>query len=128
MSMIISVDFILILMFPVESPYSIMVVGSFSKLWASVDRCWDANVDQRSSMLSILWLETIIYSTRCVIELVCNSLLVLWSVVLLHEEIFCSIRHLKDVGDVLSRYLQYMSIHFSCIAFWIPENTKLIWC
>ena len=79
MSMLIPVDSILILLLPVESPNSIMVVGSFSKLLASVDRCWDANVYRRSSMLSILWLETIIYFTSCVVEFVCNSLLVLWN-------------------------------------------------
>ena len=89
MSMIISVDPILISLLPVESLSAITVIGSFSKLWMSVDRCWVSNVDR-------------------------------WSSVLLHEEILCSIS--------LSRYMQCVSIYCSCIAFWIPENTKLIWC
>ena len=38
MSLIISVDSILIFLFPVESPSSIMVIGSSAKLWTSVDR------------------------------------------------------------------------------------------
>ena len=76
MSVIISVDSILILLFLVESPSSITVIRSFSKLWSSVDR--------RSSMMSILWLETIIYFTTYVIELICNSLLVLRNDVMLY--------------------------------------------
>ena len=115
MSMFISVDSILIFLFPVESPYSSTVVCSFSKLWVFVDRCWDINVDRRSSMLSILWLDMIIYSTSCVVGFVCNSPLVLWGVALLHEKILCSISHLKNVCNVLSGYLQCMSIYCSCI-------------
>ncbi|KAF3509575.1 hypothetical protein F2Q69_00007076 [Brassica cretica] len=48
MSLIIYVDFILILLLPVKYPSAITVIGYFSKLWVSVDRCWDVNVDRRS--------------------------------------------------------------------------------
>ena len=88
--MIISVDYILIVILPVESPSAITVIGSFPKLWTSVDRCWVSNVDRRSSMMSILWLEMIIDFTIYGVEFGCNSLLVLWNCALLHEEICCS--------------------------------------
>ena len=53
----------------------------------------------------------IIYFTICVVEFVCNSLLVLWNVALLHEEILCSISHLKNVCNVLYGYLQCVPIY-----------------
>ncbi|KAF3595376.1 hypothetical protein DY000_02022231 [Brassica cretica] len=42
----------------------------------------------------------------CVIELLCNLLLLFWNVVLLQEEFVCSISRLKDVCNILSRYMQ----------------------
>ena len=51
----------------------------------------------------ILLLEAIAYATSCVIELDCNLLLMRWTVALLHEEIICSISHLKNVcNDICS--------------------------
>ena len=78
--------------------------------------------------MSILLLEAIVYATICVIELICNSLLMCWDGALLHEEIVYSISHLKNVCSVLFGYLQYMSNYFSCVAIWVPENTKLVLC
>ena len=78
-------------------------------------------------MLNLL-LEMIVYSTSCVIGLVCNPLLMCWDVALLYEEIICSISHLKNVYNVLSGYVQCMSIYCSCVAIWVSENTKLIMC
>ena len=127
-SLIISVDSIFIFLLPVESPSSITVIGAFSKLGTSVDRCWVVNVDRQSSMMSILLPETIVYSTSCVIGLVCNPLLMCWDGSLLHKEIFCSISHLKNVCNVLSGYMQCMSIYCSCVAIWVPKNTKFILC
>ena len=72
-------------------------------------------------------LEAFIYATSCVIELLCNLLLVFWKVVLLHEEVVCSISHLMDVCNILSRYMQSTSIYCLCVAIWVPENTKFIW-
>ena len=128
MSLIISVDSILIFFFPTESPSSIKVIGFSAKFLTSVDRWRDVNVDRRSSRMSILLLEAIVYTTSCIIELICNPLLMCWDVVLLHEEIICSICHLKNICNVLSGYLQCMSIYCFCIAIWIAENTKLILC
>ncbi|KAF3499019.1 hypothetical protein F2Q69_00043036 [Brassica cretica] len=127
-ALIISVDSIFIFLLPVESPSSITVIGAFSKLETSVDLCWIVNVDRWSSMMSILLLETIVYSTSCVIGLVCNPLLMCWDGELLHEEIICSISPMKNVCNVLYGYMQCMSIYCSCIAIWIPEYTKLILC
>ena len=53
-------------------------------------------------MLSRLLLETIVYATSYVIELVCNPLLMCWAVALLHEEIVCAC---------------LMNCSFYCIAF-----------
>ena len=79
-SLIISVDSILILLFPVEFPSTEKIKGSSAKFRTSVDRCWDVNVDRRSSRMSRLLFEATVYATNCVIELLCNLLLVLWNV------------------------------------------------
>ena len=70
--------------------------------------------------------EAFIYATSYVIELLCNLLLVFWKVVLLHEEVVCSISRLKDVCNILLRYVQCTSIDCSCVAIWVPENTKFV--
>ena len=75
-SLIISVDSILVLLFPVEFPSTEKIKGTSAKFRTSVDRCWDVNVDRWSSRMSILLFETFIYATSCVIELLCNLLLV----------------------------------------------------
>ena len=126
-SLVISVDSILILLLIVESPSPKEIKGSTAKLWTSVDRCWDVNVDRRSVRMSILLLEAFIYATSCVIELLCNLLLVLWNVLLLHEEVVCSIGCLKDVCNILSRYVQCTSIYCFRVAIWVLENTKFVW-
>ncbi|KAF3511539.1 hypothetical protein F2Q69_00007479 [Brassica cretica] len=46
--------------------------------------------------------EAFVYATSCVIELLCS--LLFWIVVVMHEQIVCSIGCLKDICDIFSRY------------------------
>ena len=126
-SLIISVDSIFIFLFRVEFFGSKKAKSSSAEFWMSVDRWWDVNIGRRSSRMSIILLELIVYATRCVIDFFC-TLLSCWDCALLHEEIVYSISHLKNVCSVLSGYLQYMSNYFSCVAIWVPENTKFVLC
>ncbi|KAF3575249.1 hypothetical protein F2Q69_00058836 [Brassica cretica] len=72
--------------------------------------------------MSILLLEAIVYATSCVTELFCNPLLSCWDGALLHEEIICSISHLKNVCNVLSGYLQWFS--HSGYWFWMDVDRR----
>ena len=118
-SLLISVDYIHILLFPVEFPRNEKIKGSSAKFRTSVDRCWNVNVDQWSSRVSRPLFEAFIYATSCVIELLCNLLLVFWNGVLLHEEVVCPISCLKDVCNILSRYVQctYLLLLHSHLGF-----------
>ncbi|WZZ34439.1 hypothetical protein YC2023_017840 [Brassica napus] len=110
-SLIISVDSILIILFPVEFPSTEKIKGSSTKFRTSVNRCWDVNVDRWSSRVSRLLFEAFIYATSCVIELLCNLLLVFCNIVFLNEEVVCLIVCLKDVCNILSRYVQCTFIY-----------------
>ena len=123
-SLIISVDSILILLFPVESPGTQKIESSSAEFWPSVDRCWDVNVDRWLSWMASPLLGAFVYAANCVIRL---FLLVFWNVALMYEQVICSIGSLKDVCDVLSRYVQCTSVYFSYVAIWVPENTKFLW-
>ena len=126
-SLIISVDSILILLFPVEFPSTEKIKGSYAKFRTSVVRCWDVNVDRWSSNVTRPLFEEFIYSTRCIIKLLCNLLLVFCNSALFHEEVVCPIGCMKDVSIILSRYVQCTSIYCFCVAFWVSENTKFVW-
>ncbi|KAF3505878.1 hypothetical protein F2Q69_00007085 [Brassica cretica] len=123
-SLIISVDSILILLFPIEFPSAEKIKGSSTKFKTSVDRCWDVNVDRWSSRVSKPLFEVFIYATSCVIELLCNLLLVFCNSALLHEEVVSPIGCLKDVCNILSRYVQCTLIYCFYVAIWVPENTN----
>ncbi|KAF2599477.1 hypothetical protein F2Q68_00010341 [Brassica cretica] len=123
----IPVDSILILLFLVESPGTQKIESSSAEFWPSVDRCWDINVDRWLSWMASPLFEAFVYATSCVIEFFCSLLLVFWNVALMYEQVVCSISCLKDVCDVLSRYVQCTSVYFSCVAIWVPENTKFVW-
>ncbi|KAF3508754.1 hypothetical protein F2Q69_00005891 [Brassica cretica] len=122
--MIISVDSILMFLFPVEFSGFKKVKSSSDKFWTSVDKCWEVNVDRWSSRVSRPLFEAFIYATSCVIELICNLILVFWNGVLLHEEVVCS--RLKDVCNILSGYVQCTSIYCFYVAIWVSENTKFV--
>ena len=126
-SLIISVVSILIFFFPVEFPSTEKIKSSSAKFRMSVDRCWDVDVDRWSNRMSRPMFEAFIYATSCVIELLCNLLLVFSNSVLLHEEVVCPVGCLKDVCNILSRYVQCTSIYFFCVAILVSENTKFVW-
>ena len=102
------------------------IKGPSAEFWLSIDRFWEVDVDRWPIRMSELWLVAFVYATSCVIELVCHPLLMCWTSTLLLEEIISSISHLKNVCNVLSGYVQYMSVLCSCIAIWVPENTKFV--
>ena len=88
---------------------------------------WDVNVDRWSSGMARPLFEAFVYATRCVIELFCILMLVFWNVALMYKQIFCSIGCLKDVCNIFSRYVQFTSVYCSCVAIWVPEDTKFVW-
>ncbi|KAF3560276.1 hypothetical protein F2Q69_00016279 [Brassica cretica] len=99
---IISVDSILIFLFPVEFPVTIKVISSFAEFWLSGDR-WDVYVDRWMGCMAISLFEAVFYTTSCAIELLCS---LLFSVAaLMHEQIVCSIGFLKDNCDIFSRHV-----------------------
>ena len=126
-SLIISVDSILISLFRVEFPGTVKIKDPSAEFLTSVDRRWDVNVDRRLSGMVRPLFEAFVYATRCVIELFCILMLVFWNVALMYEQIFCSIGCLKDVCNIFSRYVQFTFVYCSCVAIWVPKDTKFVW-
>ena len=62
--------------------------------------------------MSRLLIEAVSYATSCAIELFYSLLFP----ALMHEQIICSISCLKDVCDVLSRYVRCTSVYFGLMS------------
>ncbi|KAF2572592.1 hypothetical protein F2Q70_00003593 [Brassica cretica] len=99
---IISVDSILIFLFPVKCPVTIRIKRSYAELWLSGDR-WNVYVDRWMGCIARSLFEVVFYATSCVIELLCSLLFAVAA--LMHEQIVCSIGCLKDICDIFSRYV-----------------------